>query len=436
MNTVEERLRAATHAAADTVPPGSAPSLRLPLPRGQRSVLAGPWRRVARIRLMAPLAAAAAVVGLVAAAGILADGTPHSTIAGTPASPVTQKHHSSGTAVPSTTPSLGPAAQILASVPPYYVVLTGFSGEKQQAEIRSTVTGALLGTVTPPQPYGTFTWVSAAADDHTFALAAQPWHNGGDGIDASNEPTKFFLLRLDAAGHLAGLTALPIPAEPASVWVDGIALSPDASRLAVAADQYSPEVNPKVEVFTLATGSMTEWEWPGTGVIGNNKPVGSPLSWAADGRTLAFQIGPANGTIEVRLLDTATPGPSLKSSMIAVEWTGGTVVGPRGVVITGSRTKPGDSLFGYNTLVTPDGTTIVCATVMNSASPSSPGVATEFSVSTGTVTTVNAPAQDVLWSSMNGTTLIVLTSKGAGVMNGNKVTPIPGFPTQSPDTAW
>jgi hypothetical protein len=433
MNTIEERLRAATHAAADTVPADSAPPLTLPARSGRRGLAL--WLHLPAWRFLAPVAAAAAVAAVVALSVVVTSGSPHPGPV-LPGAAHSATPSSGSTPSPAPSPPSAAAQAALASVPPYYVALTGQQGIQSEAVIRATATGAVLGTVKAPAPYGTFDWVSAAADDRTFALAAQPWHNTGDGVDSNNEPTKFFLLRLNAAGHQAALTALPVPAEAASVWVDGIALSPDASRLAVIAEQYWPQVNPKIEVFSVATGSVTEWEWPGDGNIGNQKPLGSPLSWAADGRTLAFQIGPANGTIEVRLLDTATPSRSLTSSTLAVEWTGGQVAGALGVVIHGSRTDPGDSLTGFNTLLTPDGTTIVCATVMNSASPSAPALATEFSVSTGTVTTVNTPVQDVLWSSMTGTTLIVLTSKGPGVMNGNKVTPIPGSPTQIPDTAW
>jgi hypothetical protein len=226
--------------------------------------------------------------------------------------------------------------------------------------------------------------------------------------------------------------------------VDGIALAPDASRLAVAADERDTEVNPRIQVFTLATGPEKEWEWPGSGCICNSKPIGSVLSWAAGGRTLAFQIGPANGTIEVRLLDTAAPGSNLKSSALAVEWTGGKVVGPHGVVITGTRQDPGNSLLGYNTLISPDGTTIACVTT---AEDNTSGVATEFSVSTGAVTGVlgatsfvdgTGGLQDVLWSSPTGSTLIGLGMAGteAGVLNGDAFTPIPGTSQINANTAW
>jgi hypothetical protein len=327
---------------------------------------------------------------------------------------------------------------MLATVPPYFASLTGLVGQRNDVVIHATATGDNLVIFVPPKPYGTFSWVSAAADDRTFVLAAQPWHNTGNAIDDTNEPTKFFLLRLSTGGAWYPLKALPIPALPSSAWVDGIALSPDGTKLAVAVDEDNPEVNPKIEVFTLATGAMKEWEWPGSGWIGNFKPTGSPLSWAADSRTLAYQLAPANGTIEVRLLDTATPGGSLHSSALAVEWTKGEVTGPHGVVITGTLQDPGNSLYGMNTLITPDGTKIVCITTSHDRGS---GVATEFSVSTGEIVSVPAgpgsaaspsgsarspaPLEDVLWASATGSTLIVLAGNSDAVLTRNSFTPIP-----------
>ena len=42
-----------------------------------------------------------------------------------------------------------------------------------QAVVRATASGAALATITAPHPYGTFTGVTAAADNRTFVLAAQ-----------------------------------------------------------------------------------------------------------------------------------------------------------------------------------------------------------------------------------------------------------------------
>lgn len=105
----------------------------------------------------------------------------------------------------------------------------------------------------------------------------------------------------------------------------------------------------------------------------------------------------------------------------------------------------GSSLDGFNTLITPDGTKIVCVT---GAHNSPGGVATEFSVSTGGIvgilrgepvtagSTISTPVQDVLWSSMTGSTLIVATGAGAGVLTADQFTPIPGATIDTPDAAW
>src|SRR6266702_6708311 len=72
VNTLEDRLRAATRAAARTVPDGSARPLVLPAPRRRRTAVPGgrAWRQ-----WMAPIAAAAAVLavvmGLLAITGLL-----------------------------------------------------------------------------------------------------------------------------------------------------------------------------------------------------------------------------------------------------------------------------------------------------------------------------------------------------------------------------
>ncbi len=434
MNSIEERLRAAANAAGETVAPDSTPPLRLPGSPGWR--LRGPGRRAraAWPRTLVPLAAAAAVTAVVAA--VVATSLA-----------VTDGAHGrqpgSASAVQGSRPGshAGPVIQnaasqaALASVPPFYVALApGGMSQNNHAVVRATATGALLATVAPPRPYGAFDWVTAASDDRTFVLAAQPWVNTGGGIDDKNEPTKFFLLRLSASGRMTGLTALPIPQEPASAWIDGIALSPDGSELAVADDRAFADDEPAIQVFSLATGAGRKWVWPGTGVIGNDKPLGSPLSWTADGRTLAFQLDPQNGTLEVRLLDTAAPGSSLRSSRLAVEWVHGGVTGASGVVIAGPNQAPSNSLRSYNTLITPDGTKIVCVT---SNPQLGGGGVTEFLASTAQVAGVAYPqASDVLWASTTGSTLIVANSTAAGVLTRGQFTPIPGTSQASLFIAW
>ena len=104
----EERLRAATRAAADTVAPGSAPPLRLPDAPAARSLRGGGPRRRRWLRALTPLAAAAAVVAAIAT-GLAITHSWH----GHPG-----RAHRSGAAT---------GAQV-SGVPAYYVALSETSG--------------------------------------------------------------------------------------------------------------------------------------------------------------------------------------------------------------------------------------------------------------------------------------------------------------------
>ena len=105
------------------------------------------------------------------------------------------------------------------------------------------------------------------------------------------------------------LTPLPIPEQPPGRAVSGVALSPDASRLAVTADGRL--MAPALHVFTLATGDERVWDRPRIGPgFGPGAAYGS-LSWAADGQTLTLISSGGRPDSGVRLLDTATPGSSL-----------------------------------------------------------------------------------------------------------------------------
>ena len=72
MNTIEDRLRAATQAAADTVTHCSQPPLRLPARARARAL---PRPRITASRLIAPVAAATAIVAVVATIVVVRDVT-------------------------------------------------------------------------------------------------------------------------------------------------------------------------------------------------------------------------------------------------------------------------------------------------------------------------------------------------------------------------
>jgi len=425
MSTVEDRIRAATQAAADTVTPGSVPPLRLPAgPDGARGPYRWPLRPAPRrwSGLFVPLAAAAAVVGVVAAA--LAIGAAfHGRAAGP--GPAVQSH-------PSPAP-MRPAAQrpaALDQVPRYFAALTGRVQEQAQAvEVRSTRTGQVLATVAPPRPYNVFTWVSGAADDRTFVLAAQQWWHIGSGqagMPAQNRdisaPVVFFRMAFDPRTRSAQLTRLAVPETIQHVQLAGMAVSPDGTRLALDISRSSQSI----QVVTLATGAIRSWAWPGGGWIGNFKPSGQVISWTADGTALEFQQWGSGQPrpIYIRLLDTTAPGTSLASSRIVL-------------------TFPDAAALGTNTLLTPDGSRIVTAT---------PQGITEFSARTGQPLLsedqfhfdwqargwAGPPWQEVLWAGPGGRALVVLDPRGKadrygpgsvlGVLTGNTFTPIPRGP--------
>ena len=446
MNTLEDRIRAAVVQTAEEIAPGSIRPLSLQdqVPSGRRT-RAGRAAKAGRRgsarwpRALIPIAAAASVIAVVAASLAITGNLSEGRSAAARAHAV---RPGTGRSQPGKILSAASRAA-LASVPGFYVAMTpGGMGMNNRAQVRATATGAVLATVAAPAPYNTFSWVTAAADDRTFVVAAQEWTpippgSAGESIEQRDDdsPTKFFVLHLSSGGRTARLSPLPIPVQPGSVWVDGIALSPDGSKLAVVISSTAAPVagSTGIAVYTVATGARKKWVWLGHGaVIGNQKPWGSPLSWAADGRTLAFQIVPANGAIEVRLLDTDAPGGTM-ASRLGVEWKHGDVAGASGVVINGgSGANPANSLRSYNTLITPDGTKIVCVTAGTTVN----GV-TEFDAATAQVANDTYPqATDVLWTNASGSTLIVSNASTVGVLTGGDFTPLPDSSDLGIMSAW
>jgi RNA polymerase sigma-70 factor (sigma-E family) len=140
----------------------------------------------------------------------------------------------------------------------------------------------------------------------------------------------------------------------------------------------------------------------------------------------------AGGAIEVRLLDADAPG-GVMPSRLGVEWTRGDVTGANGaVIIRGSRANPANSLRGYNTLITPDGTKIVCLTAGTTVN----GV-TEFDAAVARVVSDTYPqGTDVLWTNASGSTLIVSNASTVGVLAGGHFTPLPDASDVGIMSAW
>lgn len=291
MTTIEDRLRAATRAAAATVAPGSAPPLHLPDPRAGRRRPRRPGGRWPG--WLTPLAAALATAAVVAAA----EGV--TLLVGGGSAP--QR------------PAARPAA-----IPPYYVVVppprTGL-GPAGAALVRATATGRLLATVRLPDG-GSFSAVAAAGDDRTFVLAARV----APGFRLAGQATprtpaagphpgapalRFFRLALGPGGTAPRLSALRLQ-PPSGADLTGLALTPDGTRLAISLQLGGRSA---IEVFSLGRGQVRAWAGTAPPPVQAGVPGGSwihGLSWASDDRTLAYQ-----DRFHVRLLDTAAPGSRL-----------------------------------------------------------------------------------------------------------------------------
>lgn len=198
------------------------------------------------------------------------------------------------------------AAAVSGQVPPYFVTAARDGSQMQRVVVGATATGAELGSVAPPSPGEVFTDVAAAGDDRTFILATQR----ADGRYTTTGPSRFYRLTLSGSGRPGRLAPLPIP--PQDGIINGFALSPDGSKLAVSFLKASEGGHSMIRVFATATGNERQWVWPGSGYVGLNKPQDRSLSWAADNQMLLFKEEAA--TAQFRLLDTATPGGSLTAA--------------------------------------------------------------------------------------------------------------------------
>jgi len=422
MNLIEDRIRAAARAAAETVAPYSVPPLELPAeaPRGDG------WRR----RWLVPAAAAAAVIVIAVTAVIVGPGTRTQAPAIAPAATAP------GPMLPG--PSL--ASYVSSGMIPPYFVAVAFTGKAAQspavAIVHDTVSGHALATIKPSIRGGTIVGVSAAGDDRTFVLDEQPWVKPKFPFPTAgySGPHSFYLLRLSSAGRVSSLGRLRVTV-PTTQWLRAFALSPDGRRLALAVQPRKGPARTDLEVVTLSTGSTRVWS--AAGIFRSGAADSRGLSWTADGRELAFEWQANNvgewPPVEERLLSlTSADGDLLAAS--------------RRVIATNRQFKPSGSTFQVTDaenepVVTPDGSAIVTNSVYFQVKTKESGKAwngrygfAEYSTRTGKLVRILGywkikPAgyvlTQVLWSSPSGRVLIGIIPDGRmGVINGNEFTPL------------
>jgi len=310
---LEQRLRRDLKEVTERVAPGSVRPLREPPVRGGARA----------VRWLAPIAAVAAVIGVVAGVSLANR---------------SQGHVSLGAPTNSIPEPVGP-------MPRYYVIAyQAFVGSHvvTTAAVHDSATGALLTEVTLPtltdaQGGTEGPSITAAGDDRTFVIMEQ-----------SDTPrvVKFYRLRLTADGRSARFTALPVIV-PGSLSAQDVALSPDGARLAMDVQHCNKATCPYtgIRVVTIATGAASTWVTRANGASFN-------VSWAGN-QHLAFewQSGvndpPPGQQTGYRLLDLTGAGRNLMASRA--------IASP----------QPEPSQYVPAALVTPDGSLVITSTVQN-----------------------------------------------------------------------
>jgi len=429
MTDLEDRLRRDLQKVSERAGAGSIRPLRDPLGR----------RPPRAVRWLAPVAAVAAVVGVVAGVSLASR---------------SQGHRSASVLSPGQPEPVGP-------MPPYYVTLAEtYPQNAPWAFVRDSATGAVLTSVHLPAlvtNYGSSSPSITAGDDltyiitvsgsetvgkttrtSTFKMPATPRYPHGRTVTLSGPAdvvtiNRYYLMRVAADGRSASLTRLDIPLSPHAtrIGLSGVTLSPDGSMVATALQDCDRGgcLYTGIQVVTLATGASRTW---------TTQARGAPfvVSWAGNGH-VAFQWGRG-----YRLLDITQPGSNLLASSVPI-------AGPPPVA-TG---------FVPPALVTSDGRAVITSTVQNipegNGRDTVVGKIVELDASTGQLLAVlyTATARDVTTqqdtvqtnvSDLDQTCKVVSLAPGGvhalvqcfgfGRVDGARFTPLPGVPNPNATT--
>jgi hypothetical protein len=309
MSTLEDRLRDAFRADADTVRPESIAPGPPPRPRPARSAPGRPGLR--RARVLIPLAAAAAVIAIVAGLSLAApqrsgsrpttgsstpvpglSGPPTGqppTPAGPPPEPSLAANASQG--VPASTPAPGmPRFYVTIYIPPV--------GGVDDIVVRDTATGQVTGRINPPRST-VFAGLAATAGDRTFITTIDP--------DTGCSPVQLYQFQLNQSGIPGQLKPLHITLPGAVAQGEGdLAITPDGRTIAYDSGLCSPDEN-EVGVINLATRQARVWSHP----VSLAKEIALPnidVSLSADGRLLGYATFEGAG-----VLRTSAPAGSLNA---------------------------------------------------------------------------------------------------------------------------
>lgn len=176
--------------------------------------------------------------------------------------------------------------------------LTRFPGGSKTAvftpvppAVHNAETGAFVANIPlPPGIESSWHLVDAAPDNRTFAIAG--W------TESTNPRIRFFVVRLGEDGRPGKPVAVTQTDPDNLTLVNDLALSADGTRLAYATPLIGGGA--KISVLDVATGRRLDWKTSTHSTV-------SGLSWAPDGRSLAY----VPGGRAIALLDLARLGTDL-----------------------------------------------------------------------------------------------------------------------------
>jgi hypothetical protein len=274
-----------------------------------------------KARIIAPVVTAFAAVSVLAASLVIGVGAPSVAAPGVAAPSHAAPSHAASSHAASRTGLTAAARTASLALPAYYLALPGGDNfanvpGSRTAVLGDTLTAKRLLTI---RAFGTdkFVTVSAAADDRTFVLGANP----NPQPPAIPSATEWYLVHVTpGATFRATERKLRISGPGKNDWIAATALSPDGRQVAVLGtyqETGSAPLTMWVRVYSVATGALLH-SW--SGLLNATSGGYTTLAWTDRGHQLAigytFSVTPAGSKrswpyIGVRLLAVDRPGHNL-----------------------------------------------------------------------------------------------------------------------------
>jgi len=316
-NGLEDRIRDAYQSAARTVQT---------LQRTSPVLAAGSVRRLRRMNVLAPIAAAAVVIVVIAASVAVPR-----LLAGSARNPA------------------APQVSAPGHYPPFQVVVTVKSNLDSSLQVESAATGHVVSTVALPWPGAVWGAVAAVGDTSRFIVAAAPKNLPSRGF---SYPTRLYTFTLSARGTVAWLTPLGVPVLQGQVT--SLAASTDGRTVAYTLVPLDSRADHSVGVITGRTTRY--WTIGGLTRSGAGNMGMFDVSVSRDGGMVAFI------TQDQVVGDAAWVLPTGSAP-------GGITATARKVYQQEPTLGPGNRVAWLDSaLISPDGSTLYLATSGNSAS--------------------------------------------------------------------